>query len=359
MTRKSPPSPDAALERLLREAADCFDHDDMPGALRAADAAVTHAPRSVPALHYRAAALVELGRLDDAAEAYERALGFDPDDLDVLYGAAELFADRAQADDRDVEWLGRGLDLALRGQRLARAEDDLELAGDFALLAGISLAQLGRPDEALLRLDEALLALPDSADVMRERGIALFELLRLDEARRQLRTAERLAPRDAWTQHALGLVAERAGEAAEAERRFARARKLDPEAFPAPVTLGAEEFDRVLEDALAALPEPIRRYLANVAITVEEIPADDDLLAASPPLSPQSLGMFRGSPLGMKGSMDPWSHFPSSIVLYERNLERATRTRDELVEEIRVTLIHEVGHFLGLDEDQLWERGLD
>ncbi|HSM92939.1 MAG TPA: metallopeptidase family protein, partial [Anaeromyxobacteraceae bacterium] len=46
-------------------------------------------------------------------------------------------------------------------------------------------------------------------------------------------------------------------------------------------------------------------------------------------------------------------------VLYERNLERATRTRDELVEEIRVTLIHEVGHFLGLDEDQLWERGLD
>jgi predicted Zn-dependent protease with MMP-like domain len=57
--------------------------------------------------------------------------------------------------------------------------------------------------------------------------------------------------------------------------------------------------------------------------------------------------------------MDPWSHFPSSIVLYQRNLERAARDRRELVEEIRATLLHEVGHFLGLDEEELWQRGLD
>jgi predicted Zn-dependent protease with MMP-like domain/Flp pilus assembly protein TadD len=351
-------SADAPLEALLDEAAAAFERGDVDAARRAADAAIARAPRSVPALHYRAAALVELELLDEAAATYERALALDPDDLDVLYGAAELYADRAQADDRDLEWLGRGLDLALRGHRLARAEDDVGLAGDFALLAGISLAQLGRPDEALLRFDEALLALPDSGDAMRERGMALFELLRLDEARRQLQAAERLSPRDAWIQHALGLVAERAGDAKEAERRFARARKLDAGAFPAPISLPPEEFDRVLEGALERIPEPIRRYLANVAITVEELPSDDDLLAASPPLSPQSLGMFRGAPIGQKGS-DPWSHFPSSIVLYQRNLERSVRSREELAEEIGVTLVHEVGHFLGLDEEQLWERGLD
>jgi predicted Zn-dependent protease with MMP-like domain/Flp pilus assembly protein TadD len=357
MGKKAKTAADPALEALLEEAASCFERGDMPGVLRAADAAIARAPRSAPALHYRAAALVEMEALDEAAEVYERALGFDPDDLDVLYGAAELYADRAQAGDRDIEWLGRGLDMALRGQRLAREQDDVELAGDFSLLAGIALAQLGRADEALLRLDEALLALPDSADVMRERGIVLFELLRLDEARRH--AAERLAPRDPWVQNAIGLAAERSGDLKEAERRFARARKLDPAAFPHPVTLAPEEFDRVLEAALAALPEPIRRYLANVAITVEEIPADQDLLAAAPPLSPQSLGMFRGSAIGQQGSMDPWSHFPSSIVLYQRNLERAARSREELVQEIGVTLVHEVGHFLGLDEDQLWERGLD
>jgi predicted Zn-dependent protease with MMP-like domain len=57
--------------------------------------------------------------------------------------------------------------------------------------------------------------------------------------------------------------------------------------------------------------------------------------------------------------MDPWSHFPSSIVLYQRNLERFARDRKELIEQIGITLIHEVGHFLGLDEEQLWERGLE
>ncbi len=359
MARKTTTETDPALEALLRDAETAFDRGDMNGVLRAADAALSRAPRSVPALHYRAAALVELEALEDGAEAYERALGLAPDDVDVLYGAAELYVDRGQVEERDVEWLGRGVDLALRGQKLARRLDDLELAGDFALLAGMARAQLGRPAEALLRFDEALRARPDSAEVMRERGIALFELLRLDEARRQLHAAERLAPRDAWIQNALGLVMERSGDVEEAERRFARARKLDSEAFPKPVTLAPAEFDRVLEDALAALPEPIRRYLANVAITVEEIPADHDLLAASPPLSPQSLGMFRGAPLGLKGSMDPWSHFPSSIVLYQRNLERAVRSREELVREIGITLVHEVGHFLGLDEEQLWERGLD
>jgi predicted Zn-dependent protease with MMP-like domain len=46
-------------------------------------------------------------------------------------------------------------------------------------------------------------------------------------------------------------------------------------------------------------------------------------------------------------------------VLYQKNLERLVRSREELVREIGVTLVHEVGHFLGLDEEELWERGLE
>ena len=108
-----------------------------------------------------------------------------------------------------------------------------------------------------------------------------------------------------------------------------------------------------------ALPEPVRRYLSNVAITVEEVPPDEELRASDPPLSPAILGLFRGAPYGQKASMDPWSHFPSSIVLYQRNLERFARSRKDLIEQIGVTLLHEVGHFLGLDEDDLYARGLD
>ncbi len=159
--------------------------------------------------------------------------------------------------------------------------------------------------------------------------------------------------------HAQGLLAERRGDAAEAERRFSRARSLAPGEFPRPVSLSAREFEATVEAALAALPDQVRRYLSNVAITVEDLPSEDDLLAADPPLSPGLLGLFRGAPYGQKASMDPWSHLPSGIVLFQKNLERFARSREELAEEIRITLVHEVGHFLGLDEDELYARGLD
>ncbi|HYG69614.1 MAG TPA: metallopeptidase family protein, partial [Anaeromyxobacteraceae bacterium] len=218
---------------------------------------------------------------------------------------------------------------------------------------------LGDAVAALARLEVAAQRLPDSVDVLLERGFALYELCRFDEASETLREAERLDPDEPWTQHHLGLLAERRGDEAEARRRFARARALAPDDFPKPIALGHDAFDAAVEAALAHLPESVRRYLANVAITVEDLPSDEDLLASDPPLSPSILGLFRGAPYGQKASMDPWSHFPSSIVLYQQNLERFARSRKELVEQIGITLIHEVGHFLGLDEEELWERGLE
>ncbi|HEY6100152.1 MAG TPA: metallopeptidase family protein, partial [Anaeromyxobacter sp.] len=294
-----------------------------------------------------------------AREAYERALSQGKDDPDLLFGAADFHLNLLQDGEEDRDALERGLDLARRGSKVARKLGERELAGEFAWLEGVGLNQAGRADEALSRLDEALAALPDSVDVRLERGFALYELCRFDEAREELLRAEAADAKDAWTQHTLGLVAERRGERDEAERRFARARKLAPDEFPRPIALSHAAFDRAVEAALAELPESVRRYLSNVAITVEELPSDDDLLASDPPLSPAILGLFRGSPYGQKVSMDPWSHFPSAIVLYQRNLERFARSRKELVEQIGITLIHEVGHFLGLDEEELWARGLD
>jgi predicted Zn-dependent protease with MMP-like domain/Flp pilus assembly protein TadD len=301
----------------------------------------------------------EAGRWEEACEAYDAAVAAARDDLDVLLGAAELYVSRLPRDDGETEPLERGLELARRGSKLARRAGDASAAADFAALEGIALSQLGSFEEALSSLDAALRDHPDDVEARLERGYAFHELCRLDDARRDLEEVVRRSPDEAWAHHLLGLVAERRGDAKEAERRFARARKLDPEGFPRPVSLTPADFDSAVEDALAELPEQVRRYLSNVAIAVEDLPADDDLLGSSPPLSPSILGVFRGSPLGQKASPDPWSHFPSSIVLYQRNLERFARDEDELIHEIGVTLVHEVGHFLGLDEDDLWELGLD
>lgn len=269
---------------------------------------------------------------------------------------AERLADEA-ASALDAEDGEAALEAALRGEKLARRAGDEALAAELALLQASALNHLGRSREALVRAEAVLSAEPDAVDAMLERGFALWELCRLDEARSQLEAALRRDPDLAWANHTLGLVAERRGDAREAARRFARARALSPEEFPEPPRLSAEDFDRAVEAALEELPEPVRRWLSNVAIAVEDLPRDEDL-AGDPPLSPAILGVFRGAPLGEKASMDPWSHFPSSIVLYQKNLERFARDREELVAEIRVTLLHEVGHFLGLDEEELHARGL-
>jgi predicted Zn-dependent protease with MMP-like domain/Flp pilus assembly protein TadD len=345
---------------LVESAADAFEAGRVEEALERAEAALRASPRHVPALHYRAAALAELDRLEDARAAYEEAIRAGKDDPELMLGAADFLLNRLGGDgDAEREDLERGLELAARGRKLARRRGDAELAGELAWLEGVALNQLGRSGEALAALDAAEEALPGAVEVLIERGFALYELSRLEEAAEVLRRAVAADPEDPWAQHTLGLVLERRGDPEEARRRFARARKLAPDEFPRPVSLSREAFDRVVEDALAALPEGVRRYLSNVPILVEDLPAETDLRASDPPLSPSILGVFRGAPYGQKASMDPWQHFPSSIVLYQTNLERFARDRAELVQEIGVTLVHEVGHFLGLDEEELWERGLD
>jgi predicted Zn-dependent protease with MMP-like domain len=261
----------------------------------------------------------------------------------------------AALDEGDLE---RAVSLARKGAKAAAREGLRDLEADLLWLEGSAHTELADPATALARLDEALARCPDHLDAMLERAFALFELSRLEDARRQVEEVLARAPDEAWAHHQLGLIAERRGQPAEAERRFARARKLDPEAFPRPVTVTRGEFERLAEEALTDVPEIVRRYLANVPITVEDLPSDDDLTASDPPLSPTILGIFRGAPYGQKSSADPWSHLPSSIVLYQRNLERAVADREELEEQIAVTLVHEVGHFLGLSEEELHERGL-
>lgn len=361
MGRKHEPET-GRLERLLEAAGAALEEDRPEEALARAEEAAAADPRSVPALHYRAAALEALGRSEDARLAYARALAAGKDDPELLLGAARFLVEGLPEEEQDRADLEEGLARAERGEKLAARggqAGDTELAVALALVEARALSQLGSAGDALAALARAEALAPGDPEVLHEKGLALYELCRFDEARAALSAAEAGAPDDPWIAHALGLVAERRGDLAEAERRFSRARSLAPGDFPRPISLSPAEFEAAVEAALAGLPEQVRRYLANVAITVEDLPSDADLLASDPPLAPGLLGLFRGAPYGQKSSMDPWSHLPSSIVLFQKNLERFARSREELAEEIRITLVHEVGHFLGLDEEELYQRGLE
>jgi predicted Zn-dependent protease with MMP-like domain len=346
----------ADVEARLDAMAEAFEAGEFEAALAQADALLAEEADLPEALHFRAAVLAELGRLEEAGKAYGRALKAAPEDLEILLGAADCLISRAGDDREAVE---EGLELCARGRKLAQRADDVELLFEFLLLEGIGLNQLGECERALVSLDAALGHAPRAVDAQVERGIALFELCRLAEAQAAFERVLKDVPEDPWAYHYLGLLAERRGDLKEAKKRFGRAQQLAPEEFPPPVALSEAEFDQALEDAVKALPAHVKEYLDNVTIAVEDIPSEEDLLGQAPPLSPCILGVFRGTPVGERSVTNAFDHFPASIVLYQKNLERFARTREELIEQIGITVMHEVGHLMGLDEDDLWQRGLD
>ena len=153
---------------------------------------------------------------------------------------------------------------------------------------------------------------------------------------------------------------ERRGDSSGAIRDYHRATRLDPLHYPLPIPLDDATIEAVVEETLRSLHPSIRAYLAQVAILLEEVPEASLCLDYDPPAPPgMLLGYFTGVSLRERSVEDPWSNLPSAIVLFRRNLERIAWDRERLVEELRVTVFHEVGHFLGLDEDELEARGLD
>jgi tetratricopeptide (TPR) repeat protein len=348
-----------SADGLVESAADAFEEGRLEEALERAEAALRVSPRHVAALHYRAAALAELDRLDEARDAYEAAVRAGKDDPELLLGAADFLLNVVGRDgDAEREDHERALELAARGRKLARKARDAELAGELSWLEGVALNQLGRSQEALAALTAAGEALPDAVEVLVERGFALYELCRFDDAQRAFERALSLAPDDAWTIHELGLLAERRGDRAKAEALLARARKLAPEDFPADLPVDEETFRGEVRSAIAALPERERRALDGVPVEIEDLPDAEDLLAVEPPLSPSILGLFRGP-----SEDEPCTAADGprcrAIVFYRKNLVRFAHDRRELEQQVRVTLLHELGHLHGENDDELRARGLE
>jgi tetratricopeptide (TPR) repeat protein len=341
------PAEEPPLGLLLDQAVRDFERGRFAQALECAREAGRVDPRSVAAHHFRAAALVELGQLEEARTAYARALALDPDDPEVLRSVAELHVRRLGGRD-DLE-----LALLYVGRALPRAQraKDRVLQRELHLVAAMALDDLGRPGEALEEATRAVELDGKDREARRERAVALFELSRFDLARAELERLAAEAP-DAWAEQYLGLVAERAGDDVEAHRHFERARALDPEAFPASVLASPERFTQVVREEALRLPPEAQKGLGLVDFQVQELPEVEDLTATEPPLSPGILGLFRPPPEGLPQRARP------AIVLYRRNLARAARTEEELRREVRDTLLHEVGHLNGEDDEQLRDRGL-
>jgi len=122
--------------------------------------------------------------------------------------------------------------------------------------------------------------------------------------------------------------------------------------------LSNKEFDRIVQQAIGRIPEEIRRHLDNILITVQKRPDPDMLEEMGYPPDEPLLGLYWGVPLNERSVADP-PLYPDTIYIFKEPLEEMCETQEELEEEIEITVVHEVAHFLGMSEDRLAELGYE
>jgi predicted Zn-dependent protease with MMP-like domain len=110
-----------------------------------------------------------------------------------------------------------------------------------------------------------------------------------------------------------------------------------------------------VKDTLAALPAPLRERAQALPVTFERRP---NAAQRRDGIAPDTLGLFVGSEFAHEA--DSASPLPPQIILFLENLWEEAEADEEIFrEEVRTTYLHELGHYLGLDEEDLFERGLE
>ena len=119
-----------------------------------------------------------------------------------------------------------------------------------------------------------------------------------------------------------------------------------------------EEFESIVEETFEQLPEQFKSAIENVGVVVEDYPGDELVKALRLRSRHDLLGLYQGIPLTARGS---WygTHpvTPDKITLYMKNIEARARTAEELRRQIYEVLVHEVGHYFGMNEDEIRAAG--
>lgn len=109
-----------------------------------------------------------------------------------------------------------------------------------------------------------------------------------------------------------------------------------------------EEFEEAVADALDLIPDELARMMSNVAVLVADEPPKGEV---------ELLGLYEGTPLTERDGWWDAGSLPDRITVFKGPLTRMCAGREDLREEIAVTVVHEVAHHFGIDDDRLHELG--
>jgi len=114
------------------------------------------------------------------------------------------------------------------------------------------------------------------------------------------------------------------------------------------------EFERLVAEALASIPRRFKKAMQNIAIVVEDEPSAELLTEMEVEPPDTLLGLYQGTPLTERA----WGYgntLPDRVLIFQGPHERAAEDEDDLVVAIAETLIHEIGHYFGMSEEQIEE----
>jgi predicted Zn-dependent protease with MMP-like domain len=117
------------------------------------------------------------------------------------------------------------------------------------------------------------------------------------------------------------------------------------------VEMTEEEFEEAVADGLDQLPEELARMMSNVVVLVEAEPPEE--------VPGDLLGLYEGTPLTERDSWWAAGSLPDRITIFRGPTLRHCDSREEVVDEVAVTVVHEVAHHFGIDEDRLHDLGWD
>jgi predicted Zn-dependent protease with MMP-like domain len=116
-----------------------------------------------------------------------------------------------------------------------------------------------------------------------------------------------------------------------------------------------EEFERMVADALDEIPDALAAEMENVVVVVDDWPTRAQLTRV--PVGGTLLGLYEGVPLTERGPLSYSAVAPDRITIFRGPLSQRARDVDALAAQVRVTVLHEVGHYFGMDDARLRELG--